>query len=106
MDDLQSALDRLMKDPAELERLSKMASELLGGGAPEPEPESPAAPDLSGLLGALRAAPPSDTQKLLQAMRPFLSPRRQEKLARAMRAAKLVSVTETAFGQLGGGEDV
>ena len=104
MDDLQSALDRLMKDPAELERLSKMASELLGG-APEPEPEKPAAPDLSGLLGALRGAPPSDTQKLLQAMRPFLSQRRQEKLTRAMRAAKLVSVAETALGQMGGDDE-
>ena len=99
MDDLQSALEGLLKDPAELERLSKLASDLLGG-APEPEPS--AAPDLSALIGAFRNAPPSDTQRLLEAMRPFLSPRRQEKLRRAMRAAKLVSVAETAFGQLGG----
>ena len=44
----------------------------------------------------------SDTQKLLQAMKPFLAPERQARLSRAMRAAKLASAASAAFTQLGG----
>lgn len=101
MDDLHGAIDRLMQDPAEFQRLSRMAQELLGG-APEEEPPAPAAPDFAALLRAAKSAGDSDTQKLLGAMKPFLARRRQEKLGRAMRLAKLASVAELALGQMGG----
>ena len=80
--------------------MTDMASQLLGGGEAE-APEQPKLPDLSALVGRLRGGS-SDTQKLLQAMKPFLAPERRARLSRAMRAAKLASVASAAFTQLGG----
>lgn len=100
MDDLHDALDRLLQDPEELSRLSRMAQDLLGG-APE-EGDAAPAPDLAAVLRAAQSGEASDTQKLLGAMKPFLARRRREKLGRAMRLAKLASVAELALGQMGG----
>ena len=100
MDELQESLSRLLENPEELRRMTDMASQLLGGGE-DAEPEQQKLPDLSALMGKLRGGN-SDTQKLLQAMKPFLAPERQARLSRAMRAAKLASVASAAFTQLGG----
>lgn len=100
MDDLQESLSRLLENPEELERMSKLASDLLGGDAPQDSPGAPALPDLKSLLGGADASGSSDTQKLLRAMRPFLAPKRQEKLSRAMRVARLASVAQLALGQM------
>ena len=79
--------------------MTEMASELLGGGEAE-APEQPKPSELSSLLGKLRGGS-SDTQKLLQAMKPFLAPERQARLSRAMRAAKLASAASAAFTHFG-----
>ena len=100
MDELQESLNRLLENPEELKRMTDMASQLLGGGE-EPVKDEPKLPDLSALMGKLRGGN-SDTQKLLQAMKPFLAPERRARLSRAMRAAKLASVASAAFTQLGG----
>ncbi|MBQ6403773.1 MAG: hypothetical protein IJI27_07700 [Oscillospiraceae bacterium] len=100
MDELQERLSRLLEDPEELRRMTDMASQLLGGGEAS-EPDAPKLPDLSSIMGKLRGGS-SDTQKLLQAMKPFLAPERQARLSRAMRAAKLASLASAAFTQLGG----
>ena len=101
MDELQEQLGRLLEDPAELERLTQMASQLLGGGGEEPEPEPPKLPDVGAIVTKLRGGG-SDTQKLLQAMQPFLAPERQARLRRAMRAAKLASAASAALTRFGG----
>ena len=100
MDELQESLSRLLENPEELKRMTDMASQLLGGGE-EAESEAPKLPDLSGLMRRLRGGN-SDTQKLLQALKPFLAPERQARLGRAMRAAKLASAASLAFSQMGG----
>lgn len=100
MDELQESLGKLLEDPAELERLSRMASELLGGGGAEETPEIPALPDLSSLLRGAKTSGASDTQKLLRAMQPFLAPKRQEKLSRALRVTRLATVAQAALGQM------
>ena len=100
MDELQESLRSLIEDPEELRRMTEMASQLLGGGEAAAQDE-PKLPELSSIMGKLRGGN-SDTQKLLQAMKPFLAPERQARLSRAMRAAKLASLASTAFTQLGG----
>lgn len=100
MDDLQESLSRLLENPEELERMSKLAADLLGGGEETPPSDAPAMPDLRGLLGGAGSAGSTDTQKLLRAMRPFLAPKRQEKLSRALRVARMASVARIALGQM------
>ena len=100
MDELQESLSRLLENPEELRRMTEMASELLGGGE-EPEPEPSKLPDVGAIVSKLRGGG-SDTQKLLQAMQPFLAPERQARLRRAMRAAKLASAASAALTRFGG----
>ncbi len=100
MDELQESLSRLLENPEELERMSKLASDLLGGGEAPAATDAPALPDLKSLFGGADAPGGSDTQKLLRAMRPFLAPKRQEKLSRALRAARLAGVAQQVLGQL------
>ena len=92
MDDLQETLNQILNDPKQMEELTQMASSLMGGES---------APELSGMLKTLNG-PPSNTQRLLEAMAPFLKPERREKLSRAIRIAKLASVAELALEQEGG----
>lgn len=94
MDELQETLNQILNDPKQMEELTQMASSIMGG-------EAASAPELSGVLKSLNA-PPSNTQKLLNAMAPFLKPDRREKLERAIRIAKLASVAELALEQEGG----
>lgn len=89
MDDLQETLNAILNDPKQMEELTQMASGLLGGGESE-------MPELTGILKQLNG-PPSNTQKLLTAMEPFLRPGKREKLNRALRIAKLASVAELAL---------
>ena len=89
MDDLQETLSAILNDPKQMEELTQMASGLLGGGESE-------MPELTGILKQLNG-PPSNTQKLLSAMEPFLKPGKREKLNRALRIAKLASVAEIAL---------
>lgn len=89
MDDLQETLNAILSDPKQMEELTQMASGILGGGESE-------MPELTGILKQLNG-PPSNTQKLLTAMEPFLKPGKREKLSRALRIAKLASVAELAL---------
>ena len=89
MDELQDTLNAILNDPKQMEELTRMAGSLMGGSAEAP-------PELSGVLKSLNA-PPSDTQRLLTAMEPFLKPGRREKLSRAVRIARLATVAELAL---------
>ena len=100
MDDLSSALSGILSDPQAMKEIASLASSL-GVSAPgvhtEAPPPKPPAPDgasvlsmaggLMPLLGALKSE--DDTTRLLDAIRPFLSGERREKLDRAK---KLIGV--------------
>ena len=93
MDDLGAKLNGLLSDPQAMKEVAALASSL-GLNAPgvhsEPEPPKPAVDGaqalsavsgLMPLLGALKQE--DDTTRLLDAIRPFLSEERREKLDRA-----------------------
>ena len=61
---------------------------------------------LQTMLSRIQNGGSSDSQKLLEAMKPFLAEKRRAKLDRAIRIAKLASIAELAMGENGGGQDV
>ena len=102
MEGLEDALQKLLQDPAQLAELSALAQSL-GLGPPESPPEPPqpksAPPPVS-------AAPPcgpfgARQEQLLLALKPFLKPSRQEKIDRALRAARLSRLAGSALHRSG-----
>lgn len=111
MDDIADKLTQLLNDPAGMEQIRSMAEGLLGHAPPaSPPPEAAPAPPLGDLtdfmqgirpeqLGslmkmarALGAARDDDRTRLLLALRPHLSPKRQEKVDQAVKLLKLSSL--------------
>ena len=77
MSEFEDKLHAILSDPAEMERISRLASELMGGGT-----DGPAAADESGdgtllhRLGALLGgAGGGDKEALVRALAPYLRPR-------------------------------
>ena len=101
MDDLNSKLSSILSDPGAMRELASLASSL-GLDSPgvhnSPEPPAPAAGDSSSalsmmsglmpLLGSLKAE--DDTTRLLDAIRPFLSEERRQKLDKAKKILRIM----------------
>lgn len=103
MEGLEDALQKLMQDPAQLAELSALAQSL-GLGPPEPPQSAPpvsAAPPVPPppLPPPLPPCGPSAArqEQLLLALKPFLKPSRQEKIDRALRAARLSRLAGSAL---------
>ena len=108
MSELEEQINRILSDPGQMEKLTGLASLLMGGesGAAAPPP----APNLDpGLLqklgGALGGGAAGKETALLEAMRPWLSEKRRHKMDRALQLAKMARIARLALGQMGGGDD-
>ena len=115
MSDFEEQLNSILSDPAQMEKITSMAKSLMGGGetAQErsehlPKKESSLLetfdPAMLGRLSKVMSGMnrQDDKQALLEAMKPYLSQPRREKLERAMKLAKMIHMAEIAFGTLGG----
>lgn len=95
MSELENRLSAVLSDPAELRRLSEMASRLMGGGAPEPPKEEAPKPP-AGDRG----------KKLLEALGPYLDEERRGRLKRALRLASTAKLAASVLGRTGGDHGV
>ena len=103
MDDLSAKLSGILNDPEAMKEIAALASTLgvdAQGVHKEPEPSPPPPPQkdsasalsmmssLMPMLGTLRAD--DETTRLLDAVRPFLSEERRQKLDRAKRLIQMM----------------
>ncbi len=107
MSELEDRLNSILSDPEQMARISSLAQSLMGGG------EGPSAPTgdagggaLPGKLAELLSRQGGDGEKqaLLNAMKPYLSEKRRNKLDRALRLTRLAHLASLAMGELGNGE--
>ena len=100
MSELEEQINRILSDPGQMEKLTGLASLLMGGegesAAPAPDP---------GLLQKLGGGAAGKETALLEAMRPWLSEKRRHKMDRALQLAKMARIARLALGQMGGGDD-
>ncbi len=100
MDELENKLGAILNNPEMMSKIMNLAQSL---GSSEPEGEQPPPPAqglpdidfslLQKLSGATRQAGIDQNQKsLLNALTPYISSRRVNKLERAMRAAKMAGM--------------
>lgn len=112
MDELEEKINAVLNNPSEMEKISKIASAIMGGGGdapPEPPPESDVDVGmLKKMLGSLRGegGRQSESRDLLEAMKPFLAEKRRRKIDKAMKLARLASIAEIAVGGIGGDDHV
>ncbi len=103
MSELEDRLHAVLSDPGELDRLAKMARQLMGGGpasSPPPEDSAPGLP--AGALKLLRELTAGKKPPLLDAVGPYLDDERRERLARALRLAAAARRALPALRELGG----
>ena len=99
MSEFEDKLHAILSDPAEMERISRLASELMGGGETDAPPETDA-PDggllrrLSSLLGG---AGGGEKTALVNALSPYLHPERRARLQKALRLAGVLRLAGTAL---------
>ena len=121
MNTLEEQLQAVLSDPETMAQVMDLAKSLnLGSAVSEPASAPPAnTADSSGLSGLLGSVDPDmllrlmpllgeltgggDDQRvqLLYALRPFLKPQRQEKIDRAVQAAKLIRVGRKLLQTMG-----
>ena len=102
MDELEDSLSRILSDPAELDRLGRLASQLFSGDAPSgSSPPEGGAGKPSDLLQSLTGAHDGKAA-LVKALLPFLHEERAKKLQKALRFARAARMAGTAFRQFGG----
>lgn len=115
MDDFEGTLNRVLSDPESMQKIFSIAQSL-GMQAPHAVPAAPAKeetpaveeslmPDLS-MLSIMQKLMQNSGQantrhtELLNALRPFLRPERQQSLDRAIRVAKLSHLARFALSSL------
>ena len=102
MDELERALRAVLDDPAQLQELRELAGSM-GFSVPQAQPERAPLPDPAAAM--LRQAGKMDKRQeaLLLALKPFLRKERQEKIDRALHAARLASLASLALKNRGRG---
>lgn len=110
MNEFEETLNAILSDPEEMERISRLAAELLGGTGP-PGAEAPADETawpgmgmLTKLLGGMNGG--GDKTALLEALAPYLRPERKERLQKALRFARMARLATSAMSEFGGGRGV
>lgn len=89
MSELEDRLGAVLSDPAQLRRLSEMASRIMGGGGEPPKETAPAAPDRNR------------GKRLLEALGPYLDEERRGRLQRALHLASTARIAAAALGKTG-----
>lgn len=116
MDDIAAQLSQILSDPAQMAQISQLASSLgLGQQEAQPSPDPPpqAAPsmgdfgfdmDVLGKILPLLQQSGGKEAQIFQALRPYLSPADQQRVDKALRAARLSRLTKMALKELGDGK--
>ncbi len=123
MSEFEDRVNSILNDPAQMEKITNLAKSLMGGQpgdndqeeAKESGGQSSAPSDdvfdaatLGRISRLINAGKKEDSRQraLLEAMRPYLSEKRRDKMDRALRIAKVAKIAELALSELGDDGDV
>lgn len=122
MDDLSQKINEILADPSMMEQIKSLGS-MMGMSGQEnsaakniqPQPPQPAQPLMPGLspemMGAVMKFAPlmssmnkeDDSTRLLNALRPFLSEKRQSRLDSSIKLLRFMKIIPMLKGTIGGG---
>ena len=106
MEDMESKLGAILGNPQMMQQIMSLAQNFQSEPVPAPPPEESSPPlDLSSVqkIASMMGKTNIDSRQkaLLQALGPYLSNQRIQKLEKAMRAAKLAGMASVFFGSIG-----
>lgn len=120
MGELEERINSVLNDPGQLAEITKLAQSIMGGGQ-ESQKENVDSSVSAGLMGQLgldgetvsrigrllgnAGGEKSRSQALLEAMKPYLSDKRRDKMDKALKLARLAKLAGLAAGEMGGGND-
>lgn len=106
MEDMESQLSAILGNPQMMEQIMSIAQNFQSESPPQPQPSSPlgeidfaTVQKLTSLIG--KTGIDGQQRALLQALHPYLSSQRIQKLEKAMRAAKLAGMASIFFSNTG-----
>lgn len=117
MSELEDKINAVLNDPEQMDKIANLAKSLMGGGTPNNDAREEN-PDSGNMLGSLGidadmlqkisrimgqgGGEKPQERALLEAMKPYLSEKRRDKMDRAMKLAKLARIAKLAMGEMGG----
>ena len=133
MSEFEDRINSVLNDPEQMDKIANLAKSLMGGGDGQGADagdggmmgklgelakglsgggsagqESPAIdPAMLGKIGRLMKAgnaQSSNERALLEAMKPYLTEKRRQKMDRALQLAKLARIARIAMGEMGEGD--
>ena len=133
MSEFEDRINSVLNDPEQMNKIANLAKSLMGGGDGQSADagdggmmgklgelakglsgggsaaqESPAIdPAMQGKIGRLMKAgnaQNSNERALLEAMKPYLTEKRRQKMDRALQLAKLARIARIAMGEMGEGD--
>ena len=123
MSELEERINSVLGDPSQLEQITRLARSLMGGGennAPQSGGSAPQgnAADIISQLGvdgdsiarisrifSAQSGSAGSSHALLEAMKPYLSDKRRQKVDKALKIARLAKLAGLAMGETEGGND-
>ena len=110
MNEFEEKLNAILSDPGEMEKIGRLAAQLMGGEPSEGETAPRDSADDGALLrrltGLMQGAGAGDKTALLRALSPYLRPERQTKLQKALNIARMARLARLTLEEYGGGSDV
>ncbi len=121
MSEFEDKVNSILNDPQQMEKIAGLAKSLMGGETERSAPadsESSMSSVFSSLTGgedssfdigkigrllAPSAGANDEKQALFNAIKPYLSEKRQRKMDKAIKIAKLASIAKLAMGEMGDG---
>ena len=132
MSEFEDRINSVLNDPEQMDKIANLAKSLMGGEAQKADPgdggmmgklgelakgltgggssgrDGPAIdPAMLGKIGRLMKAgnaQNSNERALLEAMKPYLTEKRRQKMDRALQLAKLARIARIAMGEMGEGD--
>lgn len=106
MDEFNNKLNALLNDPGQMERFASFAKSVMGGdeaGQSLKEADPGIMKKISGIMSADNGKSANE-RRLLEAMRPYLSQKRRDKMDKALKIARLASLAALAEESGGDGD--
>ena len=100
MSEFEDRLNHILSSPEEMEKISRLAAQLMGGSEENSGTQANPMPDLSRMLGIPGQV--GSKTALLSALAPYLQPERRKKLEKALRLAQAARIAGIALESFGG----
>ena len=133
MSEFEDRINSVLSDPEQMDKIANLAKSLMGGEAPRESPSEEGGmlgkigelakglmggeepdrggmdidPAMLGKISKLMSAgskQDSDQRALLEAMKPYMSEKRRQKMDKALKIARLARIARLAMGEMGGGD--